>query len=494
MSADEISKSVKILAAFAMSAAALIGFGYAEATAEESSDTASSSDPGPHRTAATSPSETKPPAERTSRTTRQTSAREERRRLETPIEDKGSDRSEDDAPSTTIALEEPEPARAVFVTAEPTDIPRDPPAVAPQVFSVLGTAPRNDDKSRRSHRDTPSVSTSEPAQSGAVAYTAKPTFFDQIVVASLRIMRVVSTLIGIDINGQIGKLLESDRPPAIFTRGLDVRRNEYDAGDGTSWEVWEFRPPRPTGKTVIAVHGGGFVVQPLATHWMDYTNMARKTGATVLVPMYPLALTEAGTAVKVVPVMARYIADQIALRGARNVSIYADSAGPTLALAAVRELIRAGKPVPARMVLLSFAPDMSMSNPDIHEIDDPIIDLDNLDFYTDVNHWSDGVDPKDPLISPLFFEEDLFAELPPTTIYMGELEWSLPDAILLHDKWTAAGGTVSTVIGRGQIHDWALDGSINSQAAKVRPDIYRQLGLLTSKYPERIMTRRDRSS
>ncbi|PRC55768.1 alpha/beta hydrolase, partial [Mycobacterium sp. ITM-2017-0098] len=45
-------------------------------------------------------------------------------------------------------------------------------------------------------------------------------------------------------------------------------------------------------------------------------------------------------------------------------------------------------------------------------------------------------------------------------------------------KWSAAGGVVSTVIGQGQFHDWALGGlSFNSAGPKVRPDIYRQLGL-----------------
>ncbi|PRC57377.1 alpha/beta hydrolase, partial [Mycobacterium sp. ITM-2017-0098] len=85
----------------------------------------------------------------------------------------------------------------------------------------------------------------------------------------------------------------------------------------------------------------------------------------------------------------------------------ADSAGPSLAMAAVRELILAGKPVPASMVLLSFTPDASLSNPATLDIKDPIIDVRNLDFYTDENHWSDGLDAKDPLVSPLFFSDEV---------------------------------------------------------------------------------------
>lgn len=312
----------------------------------------------------------------------------------------------------------------------------------------------------------------------AVTYTDKPTFFDQVVVASLRIVRGISSFIGIDLYGQIGKILESARPPWFAKIGLDVRRTEFEVSDDDIWQVWEFHPPNPTGKTVIAVHGGGFIVEPLVTHWLDYADMARDTGATVIVPMYPLATTERGIAVKVVPAMAQFISEQIAVHGAANVSVYADSAGPSLAMAAVRELILAGKPIPASMVLLSFAPDASLSNPAIYEVDDPIIDVRNLDFYADGSRWSQGLDAKDPLVSPLFFSDEVLAALPSTTIYVGELEYALPDTLLLQEKWSAAGGVVSTVIGRGQFHDWALGGlSVNSAAPKVRPGIYRQLGL-----------------
>ena len=53
--------------------------------------------------------------------------------------------------------------------------------------------------------------------------------------------------------------------------------------------------------------------------------MARNTGATVIVPIYPLA--PQGTAATVVPAMADLISSQIDQHGAENVSVYGDSAG-----------------------------------------------------------------------------------------------------------------------------------------------------------------------
>ena len=376
-----------------------------------------------------------------------------------------------------VGGDEPTARAEASPTEHPDPLPA--PAVAPALPTVPG-APRREAEVATTGPQEPAEASTTSALLSTVAptpvvYTAGPTFSDQITVFGLRVLQGFSRFVGIDLYGQLGKLLESSRPPWYVKYGLQTRETEFAVAEGNVWTVWEFHPPNPTGKTVIAVHGGGFVSKPTLMHWVDYTSMARETGATVVVPMYPLATTEAGTARKVVPAMAQFISEQIDTYGAENVSLYGDSAGATLAPAAVRELILAGKPVPASMVLLSITPDQSLSNPDLRTIDDPIFDIEG---YVPGNHWADGLDPRDPLISPLFFEDDVFAALPPTTIYQGSLEFSLPDALLLHTKWSAAGGAITTVVGQGQIHDWALGGlPLNSQAPQVRPDIYRRLGL-----------------
>ena len=311
-----------------------------------------------------------------------------------------------------------------------------------------------------------------------MTYTAPPTLGDQITLASLRLLRVVSNVIGIDLYGQIGKAMASANPPSFLLGGLTATKTTYTTAEGAEWKVWEFIPPDPSGKAVVALHGGGFILQPILLHWIDYTNMARDTGATVIVPMYPLATTEAGAAVHTIPAMADFISAQIDTFGADNVSIYADSAGPIMALSAVRLLIKADKPIPASMVLISFAPDPTLSNPDIKKTNDPVFNLNDLEFYTSINHWSDGLEMTDPLINTMVFEPEVLKELPPTTVYVGSTEFVLPDNLLFQKKVVDAGGTMSLVIGRGQIHDWALGVPINSQAMVVRNDIYRELGLI----------------
>ena len=52
------------------------------------------------------------------------------------------------------------------------------------------------------------------------------------------------------------------------------------------------------GKAVVGLHGGGFFYQPNIFNWLDYAAMARDTGATVVVPIYPLARGSAATVVR----------------------------------------------------------------------------------------------------------------------------------------------------------------------------------------------------
>lgn len=362
------------------------------------------------------------------------------------------------------------------------------PAAQPQLWSALAVARRELETafvgpkmadSEANPAAEEAITSSELAAVSAdptLTYTASPSLTDQITVVGLRILRAVSNVIGVDLFAEINKLLITKSPPFFLTFGIDARQSDVELPDGTTWKMWQFTPPDPTGKTVIAVHGSGFIYEPNLMQWYDYTSMARDTGATVLVPLYPLATTGAGSALNVIPDMADFISQQIDLSGAENVSVYGDSAGSIIAISAVRQLVLAGKPVASSMVLLSLTPDGSLSNPDIKTIDDPVIDVDNLGDYGST-HWGDGLaDPTGPYYNALAFET--LVGLPPTTIYVGSLEFVLPDTLLLHERAVDEGAPISVVVGRGQIHDWALGGlPINSQAPIVRKDVYRQLGL-----------------
>jgi acetyl esterase/lipase len=315
------------------------------------------------------------------------------------------------------------------------------------------------------------------AVSNTLTYTAGPNLRDQITLAIMWGFRALSNLIGVDVFAAIGKAMESSGPPSFLTFGLTTQTTTYTSADGTNWTVWEFQASTPSGKTVIALHGGGFVDQPEFLHWIDYTSMARDTGATVIVPLYPLATTEAGSANVLIPEMADFVSKQIAQYGAQNVSVYGDSAGSTIAMATMRQLILDSKPLPSSMVLLSLAADYSVSNPDIAKVADPIFDIHSLSAWN--SHFTDGIsDTQHSMLSPLFYDPAILAALPPTTIYVGQNEILYPDTLLLYQQAVQDDSPISVVVGTGVVHDWPLTGlPIYSQGPVVRPAIYRELGL-----------------
>nr|WP_225952481.1 alpha/beta hydrolase [Mycobacterium sp. OAS707] len=359
------------------------------------------------------------------------------------------------------------------------------PAGAPAVWSLLAFARREFEPAlpAASVADVPAADTpvgglQTRAVENSLTYTPPPTIIDQLTLATLRVVRDITGFFGIPYTAVLSQLITSEDPPFFLTLGLNAHQTEFEVSPGNVWKVWEFEPAHPTGATVVAIHGGGAIYQPNLLHWFDYTQMARDTGATVLVPLYPLARTEAGSLLNVTPGMADYISHVIDDRGAQNVSIYADSEGATYAFAAARELILRGDDVPARMVVMSAQADYSAEN-DGGGIDDPFFNAVTIKYFSQGVHTFDGIVDKDPRISPLRMETEVLQAMPPTTMYVGTEEILLPANLLLYQRAVDIGAPISMVVGRGQFHDWPLGGlPTNSAAPLVRRDIYRQLGLL----------------
>jgi acetyl esterase/lipase len=275
-------------------------------------------------------------------------------------------------------------------------------------------------------------------------FTGQPTLVTRVYVAGLQLLHAVGELTGLNLSAvAAGSALASKSPPWYTTMGLDVTRGEFE---GTP--VWTLQPANPSGQYVVALHGGGFSIQPTVLHWLDYANLARATGATVIVPIYPLV--PEGTAATVVPQTADLISDLINQHGAQAVSVYGDSAGGSIALAAVQELVRRGDPTPRSMVLVSPSLDLTMSNPNISLIDDPVLDA--AGGRANGLLWAGDLSLDDPLASPLFGS---LSGLPPTWVYAGSLELLAPDVLRLQDKAIAANAPFTFILRKGEIHDWA---------------------------------------
>jgi triacylglycerol lipase len=168
--------------------------------------------------------------------------------------------------------------------------------------------------------------------------------------------------------------------------------------------------------------------------------------------------------------MAGLISTEIAAHGAPHVSVLGDSAGGTIALAAVEYMVANNETVPASMVLLSPWLDVTDSNPNIAFVNDPYLPPLGTGAQNIGNVWAGGLSETDPLVSPLYGS---LKGLPPTYVYSGSLDPVAPDVLVLKHNAVTQSAPISFVLRNGEIHDWVL---VSPDGFRYWPQIDQELG------------------
>ncbi|MBE8516667.1 alpha/beta hydrolase fold domain-containing protein [Amycolatopsis sp. H6(2020)] len=138
----------------------------------------------------------------------------------------------------------------------------------------------------------------------------------------------------------------------------------------------------------------------------------------------------------------------------RLVSSWAgDSAGGGLALAVAQTLPAAGRPLPARLVLLSPWLDITMSNPQIRQVERRDPWLSSAGLIEAGQAWAGGDDPHDPRLSPI---NGPIAGLPPLDLYIGTADVFHPDTGRLREKAAQAGVAIRLTEVDGAFHVYTL--------------------------------------
>ncbi|MFN8296400.1 MAG: alpha/beta hydrolase [Chitinophagales bacterium] len=218
-------------------------------------------------------------------------------------------------------------------------------------------------------------------------------------------------------------------------------------------------------KTILYLHGGGYVMGSYNTHRALIGRIARAAGCKALAinyrkapeNKYPLALQDALAAYK------QMIAD-----GYENIFIMGDSAGGGLTLALLQLIKKQRLPKAAGAVLLSPWTDLTMSGDSIQtkKDKDPLITPHLLDIFSK-RYFADA-DPTDPLISPHFADVKGF---PPTLIQVGGNEVLFDDSIRMAQKMNKAGVKVQLEIYDNMMHVWQFFGGIVPEANKAIDEI-----------------------
>lgn len=214
--------------------------------------------------------------------------------------------------------------------------------------------------------------------------------------------------------------------------------------------VWTLAPrAKHSGKVLLYLHGGAYVRNINFFHWLLIGQLVRRTGATVVVPDYPLA--PAASHREAHAFVQHTYAGLLEQYAPKDIVVMGDSAGGGLALGLAQDLRDQGLPMPARLILIAPWLDVTVSAPAIealapldHMLDAPSIRKAGLAYAA-------GDDPRHPSVSPLF---GALHGLPPMDIFVGTHDLLLADARALVRRMEAEGFPIHLHEYPGMFHVW----------------------------------------
>ena len=229
------------------------------------------------------------------------------------------------------------------------------------------------------------------------------------------------------------ELYRSMRPGA--TPDADTRYEATDIGGiGAEW-VWV--PGVSRDRTILYVHGGGFVAGAPPAFRRLAGRLSRACGASVAVLDYRLA-PEYPFPAALNDTIAGYLGLVGGAGADTEIVVGGDSAGGALAISAVVALRERGVRLPSAMFALSPAADLSLSSPSVHDPDfpDPLIPAGSDDLRETYAWYLAGHDARDPHVSPVYAD---LTGLPPLHVEVGGAERLIDDSRRLVARATECG-------------------------------------------------------
>ncbi|ADG99079.1 Alpha/beta hydrolase fold-3 domain protein [Segniliparus rotundus DSM 44985] len=218
-------------------------------------------------------------------------------------------------------------------------------------------------------------------------------------------------------------------------------------------------PTRPSGTTVLYLHGGAFVICGPSTHRRLVGQLAQDCGATVLAPDYRMLPQIPFTEIldDCVNVYRQMLDDGF---DPKKVVIAGDSAGGYLTLATAQALRDAGLPLPAGLVAIAPWLDLRRSLRGEDRSSEVLIPWRQAQLVV-----QKLIAPLGPLALANPADGDL-AGLPPTLVQVSAAELLFRDSTYLADRLAEAGVRTRLEIWHGQIHVFQALPDLNPDARR----------------------------
>jgi acetyl esterase/lipase len=206
-----------------------------------------------------------------------------------------------------------------------------------------------------------------------------------------------------------------------------------------------------TGKYVLYLHGGGYINNIFRQHWQFAAKIISETHCTFILPDYPLAPSD--TYEEAFVMLDAIYCDLLSKTNAGNIILMGDSAGGGLALALAEKQKKEGVPVPGQIILLCPWLDITMSNPDIKEIEKKDVTLRVNSLVMAGKAWAGTTNTEYYLLSPI---NGSLEGLPHISVFIGTHDILIADCRKLKTLTDQKGIALNYFEYPGMFHDWMM--------------------------------------
>lgn len=250
---------------------------------------------------------------------------------------------------------------------------------------------------------------------------------------------------------RMGKDLARGKALRTSPKGALARRYRRETFDG--FPIWRISPKGQkrgtTPKSVLYhLHGGGHVYGLLPIHFLTLAKLADAAKAEIVVPCYPLPTERTG--LEIIDWCDRHFETLVQDIGMEPLCLSGDSAGAQLALQVALLRRARGAPCPKSLILWSPWVDLSMENPEV-ALGKGAAVLEPKALQKAGQRFAGALDPKDPLISPLFAD---LTGLPELHVFTGGRDMLYPDILKFCERAVGQGVTVHLIEERALGHYW----------------------------------------
>ncbi|GAB1817957.1 alpha/beta hydrolase [Herbidospora sp. RD11066] len=257
------------------------------------------------------------------------------------------------------------------------------------------------------------------------------------------------------------------RLPGLVPATVSIEEESFGACSG-EWVRGSGHPDSDLAeldenKVVLYLHGGAYFICSPVTHRPITWRLSAVTGRPVLALDY-----RQGPQHKLAESLADALDAYRALldRGfpPEGIILAGDSAGGHLTLALLLSLRDNGLPLPAAAIVLSPWADLSDERKKANRWADPMLPAGRVEWLS--RRWTEGLDNRDPLVSPVFGD---YTGLPPLMIVTSTTEVLREEAHRVAERARADGVPVRYEEWRRMPHVFAILADILPEAREVFP-------------------------